>query len=96
LKTTINQITQGEWTRDNTRKYYKADVIRHNGQLVAEICHTITHSEEELNANARLISSAPDLLWACEFALDVLLINGDKDNAIHWLKKALAKAEATP
>ncbi|HUC79081.1 MAG TPA: hypothetical protein VMQ58_02460 [Candidatus Saccharimonadales bacterium] len=54
------------------------------------------YSKDETEANARLITAAPDLLWACEFALDVLLIDGDKANAIHWLKKALTKAEATP
>ena len=53
--------------------------------------------KETTEANARLIAASPDLLAACEFALECL-VDWDRENgeAGDMLRTAIAKAKGTP
>lgn len=57
-----NTHTPAPWASDNTRKYYDAWLIRHNGIAVARMMQDTTRTKEEHEANAQLIAAAPELL----------------------------------
>jgi len=56
--------TQGPWTVENNSIYGNAGMIR---PFIASV--EDDHGDEETNANARLIASAPELLDVCRCAL---------------------------
>lgn len=60
--------TQGNspWEFDQSKKYYQKDVIRMNGVLICQMIKQATMSDNEYQANARLIPAAPALLAAAE------------------------------
>lgn len=59
--------TEGKWEYDNTGRYYDKGVIRKNGVLIAKMITQMTHIKGEVEANARLIAAAPELLEACKW-----------------------------
>ena len=90
------KYTKGEW-RANIPDYdtsFVATVTRNTPNFLPIATGIYGSNWGEIKANANLIAAAPDLYEACQFALDVLLIDGDKDNAKYWLKKALTKAKS--
>ena len=48
-------------------------------------------SQETIDANARLIAAAPDLLWACKETLKIFADEDPRD--LQWLRDAIEKAE---
>ncbi len=93
------KYTKGEWKAQQQKNLASGKyewVIKVNESEVSDRVIATTPYAKKLNdheANANLISAAPNMYDACRFALGVLLIDGDKDNAKYWLKKALSKAE---
>lgn len=77
--------TPGPWNYDDIRK-----LISNCAELGGE--DEFETDDRALDANARLIAAAPDLLDACKSALN--MINGD-GHPPNWdlLRAAIAKAE---
>ncbi len=69
----ITPHTLTPWQNDATYKYYEKHVIRHNGLVIAIICHGDGVDDAEAEANARLIVAAPSLLEACKSVREWLL-----------------------
>ncbi len=87
--------TPGKWEYDTKGNYYnESGVIRMNGVLIAKMVTQTTHKPKEVEANARLIAAAPELLEACKGAL-AHLISGDLtlDMALTRLRNAILTAE---
>lgn len=96
--------TPGPWetrrsrTPDNTGGYDYA-IVDKDKQIIAE---AFEHTDKEscdfvkapVEANARLIAAAPDLLSACKEALSAFYQN-DIEDAKSALKMAIAKAEGS-
>lgn len=61
--------------------------------ILAETCGS--HTEEEHEANARLIAAAPDLLEACKAArtIDTVARTSDREAIMTLLDSAISKAE---
>jgi hypothetical protein len=90
--------TPGPWNTGNSINEFKegsawtVPVWSHNGpewgKMAAE---AIAPTREMAQANARLISAAPDLLEACKIALNAF----EHNYAIDWavLQSAISKAE---
>lgn len=69
-----------------------------NGQVVANAICTLTMSNDDAEANARLIAAAPYLLEACKAMQGELLMSqyaklGDFSVALKLAEAAIAKAE---
>ena len=80
----------------------KQEVNSFNGVNIADCSKSIMISNEEKEANAKLISAAPELLEACKISLECAkqfsaMTSGAKKDAwdfqINKLAKAIAKAE---
>ena len=72
----MNKHTAGKWEYDTSGNHYHAymsGVIRMNGVLIAKMVTQTTHKLGEVEANARLIVAAPDLLEACT-AVDTFFV----------------------
>jgi hypothetical protein len=65
----MKKHTTAPWTYDTTGDY--ADVVRHNGVVIARIVRQITHADGEPEANANLISAAPELFDAAQLLIDL-------------------------
>ena len=86
--------TQGKWKNDNTGEYYNGHWIRMNGVLIAKISHQKGgKSKGEPEANARLITAAPDLLEACKYTIEQLRDIKGKTFPISPILNAITKAE---
>ena len=85
------ECTKGDW---KVVHEFNVEADNHRGIASCGFSNNmrVEETHRENVANAQLIASAPDLYEACQFALDVLLIDGDKENAKFWLKQALDKA----
>ena len=69
----MNKHTAGKWEYDTSGNHYHAymsGVIRMNGVLIAKMVTQTTHKPGEVEANARLIAAAPDLLEALTVLAD--------------------------
>ena len=75
-----SQFTPGPWHLG----YNKHDASIHNGVTIAIVCDDATHWK----ANARLISSAPDLLSALERLVHPMADDDDLDYAREVIAKA--------
>lgn len=79
--------TPGPWKFED--EYVRAP----GGDAVADpYCQATAEWGEEMEANARLISAAPELLEACKKAVS-LIDRGYELDARHSLNAAIAKAE---
>lgn len=54
-----------------------------DGKVLAAV---VNSDSGECDANAHLIKAAPDLLEACDFAIDVICPDGDRDSMEEWAK----------
>ena len=77
--------------------FYKADVIA--GRIRVAVVAGI--GEDCANANARLISAAPELLEACKFALNFIMWNDSQifngyEDLKKDLKHVIEKSEGNP
>lgn len=62
-----NKHTPGPWNaKEDSERFIS---IQSSGVPIAEICLPVLVSTEEINANARLIAAAPELLEALELML---------------------------
>ena len=65
--------TKGEWVvRNNIGKKSEIGVIADNAPYIIAIMGNSKERPEEAEANARLIAAAPDLLFACKYAIEQL------------------------
>ena len=65
-----------------------------NGWIVATITPEEDQQADEIDwANARLIAAAPDLLVACERALEKLSLIGGLPATVRVLQEAISKAK---
>ncbi len=107
----MSKHTKGPWTVDETKAAGAygvwTDYATHPGHDAAGygsiICSMLPQdgrmSREERDANALLISAAPDLLAACKTALNCFTENEPEsqqheESPYHFLYAAIAKAEA--
>lgn len=85
------KITQGKWEIGKTLPDHETDVVC-NGKRICEVKHYKTFKTdpnyEQGIANAKLIAAAPELLEACERALEVL----DQENIFCQARLLLAVA----
>ena len=66
----MNEHTPGPWEAENTNSGIMIKSTRKPGYLAA--ARWFTQSSKEIWANAYLIAAAPDLLGACEAALEII------------------------
>ena len=68
----MSKHTPGPWTDDATLNHYTTRVIRHNGIVVARLptAPQDPDNEAEMDANAALIASAPEMLEALRMLAD--------------------------
>jgi hypothetical protein len=93
----MGKYTTGKWTAKPARlnpkdpMFYKADVIS-GGIRIAQVAGV---GEENSNANANLISAAPELLTACKEAKQWLEKELSAKGSPAWCKlnNAITKAE---
>lgn len=83
--------TPGPWEiRDSNMRTIEAP----GGSICTPSGHCLKgRPDEELEANARLIAAAPDLLEACKQVLDAQVAN-DQSQWEHLLDEALERIEA--
>lgn len=82
--------TPGPWTIEIPSNGCDRYII--HGKSFEEICATCLDTEHEMQANARLIAAAPELLEACKMALSCMAPE-DNDATARTLRSAIAKAE---
>lgn len=87
--------TPGPWRIGNSHSW---NVIGADGHLVASATFGGYQDDKkqraEVDANARLISAAPDLLKACEAAYSILIQESqDPNRAAAVLREVIAKAK---
>jgi hypothetical protein len=85
--------TPEPWVDDNTGKYYKRRVIRHNGLIVATLIKDSTMDDAEHEANARLLAAVPKMYKAL-VAIEVLLRSSPCVAAYQHATDAIAAVEA--
>lgn len=91
----IEKSTPGPWEYDDSGKHSTYNVVRNNGMVVCRILPLSYKSHGSMEANARLIVAAPDLLAASKRALDWLASypgNGAL-GAYEEMRLAIVKAE---
>lgn len=91
--------TPGEWKID-TRKgrlsssWNGAAIKDANGVKIASLSAKADRSLFEKEANAHLITSAPELLWALQIArIEIETLDKPNQNVLKVIYKAIAKAE---
>ena len=76
--------TKGEWVRERTFNHAINVTAGKKGFVIAEVTgNSVIHfigNEEEAEANARLITAAPDLLDCCMDILRIMELNPTNDN----------------
>ena len=92
------QHTPGPWAVNPVGAV--VDSFRATGEIVpvcALLWPTDVRSEDETEANARLIAAAPDLLAALKALVDVIDLHYPRDHftVLTSARAAIAKAEAT-
>lgn len=86
--------TPGPWQNDDTLKYNQRHCIRHNGLIIALICKSaMDRTEQDAEANARLIAAAPELLEACTAAWQEQLTSNHTAETHRKLSEAIRKAQ---
>jgi hypothetical protein len=97
--------TPGPWLRIGTTVYalmhagWKRGVEQFKNRFTVQVQRDRECSEEEAEANARLIAAAPDLLEALEAMYEMFNGNGitpNDDDAIISARAAIAKATQEP
>lgn len=87
----MKKLTDGPWELE--KRYFGQDKREsYISSKYASPIFTILHYSPQREEVCNLIASAPEMLHAIEFTLDVLAINGDIENAKHWLRRAREKA----
>lgn len=99
-----NKHTPGPWAvGPRNRVQAGCLVLIGEGEISARPMNDHYATKTEQNFNARLIASAPDLLAACESALDYLSPEHNDGHTLEWTQSmiasvrcAIAKAKGTP
>jgi hypothetical protein len=87
---TSSAYTPAPWNYSNTAGSHQFAVYEQEiGQDIAIVYNRNEHSE----ANARLISAAPELLEACKYVIDSAIDFGAYEREFRILSSAIAKAE---
>jgi hypothetical protein len=85
--------TLGPWQLDATERIYTGKIIRHNGVQICRMIDQVTTDTPEVEANARLIAAAPDLLDACKKVVQNISPEFYQEE-IEALEAAIDKAES--
>ena len=85
--------TPGPWQLDATERIYTGKIIRHNGVQICRMIDQVTTDTPEVEANARLIAAAPDLLDACKKVVQNISPEFYQEE-IEALEAAIDKAES--
>lgn len=94
----MSEYTKGPWIFESAEVIGKPFVIysRHDDGFVEYVCTTqnVHFAESRNQPNARLIAAAPELLEACQLALNAF----ERNDCIDWsvLSRAIEKAVAAP
>ena len=90
--------TPGPWRMEQSQKYHSIRVVGADNKPVASFGNQARWiGYTQMLANARLIAAAPELLEACEMALNTLnglahFLNDVEQDTIEYLLLAIAKA----
>lgn len=86
--------TKGEWKKCLSSEW-TTGIADKNNIIIAETFRWKDRPRDEMEANARLIASAPDLLEACKASLAYVNddYEGSIDDLIYVLQQAINKAE---
>jgi len=87
-----NKHTAGQWKPEYNRVISSFNILK-DGYIIATINDDSTKEFEEVEANAKLIAAAPELLEAlkdCLFGLNI----ANKENPNKGFKKSIVAAEA--
>lgn len=68
----MSKHTPGPWKLDGDITMMNLDVINQDGRICMIDCDAECFSDEQIKANARLISAAPDLIKALRLCLEGL------------------------
>ena len=96
----MSKHTKGKWEVEICGEALATYIVTKDNENIAQLSWTVFGADrEEIDANARLIASAPELLEACKrFIKNSACQNGCKENDMtcdtQFAKQAIAKAEA--
>lgn len=89
--TTKATHTPGPWAADLVSGSFY--IVTDSGRTIAVRTRGINESREEVDANARLIAAAPDLLEAAKHAAMEWRLHGQLTDSCRVLEAAIKKAE---
>lgn len=92
-----NKHTPGPWTYQPFHFKDAQGAIfmeRAKGACTISLTGAASMSQKTLDAHARLIAAAPDLLAACEFVMERALQHSDPDDVDHAVYKRVSAAIA--
>lgn len=92
----MNKHTPGPWVVNRTitagNQSSQFQIIGTRDGSLSLVCYGVDTGYNEIDANANLISAAPDLLEVAKLAID-LDSSEDMDALFHMANKAIAKAQ---
>ena len=84
--------TPGPWIVDG-KPGYEAPEIHAGNRRIARVLYHLGSEDREVDANARLMAAAPDLLEACKLTIDDIGEHGGPNSVYKACTAAIAKAE---